>query len=71
MIEFSHMTKIVQTLRHLSLVLLIVSNFFLIIGFLVGKIVLHKSEDKIKFFARFTVMICILLITYFDRVKML
>ncbi len=65
MIEFLQTEKIMQALQHFSLILLIVSNFLLIIGFGVGKIVLHKSEDKIKFFARFTVMICILLITYF------
>lgn len=65
MIEFSHMTKIVQTLQHLSLVLLIVSNFLLIAGFVAGKIVLHKTEDAIKFFARFSVGICTLFVIYF------
>ena len=52
-------------LTPLSLILLLVSNLLLIIGFVIGKIVLRKNENNIKFFAYFSVAICVLFAVYF------
>ncbi len=52
-------------LMPVSLVLLIVSNLLLIIGFVVGKIILHKNKNAVKFFAYFSVVICVLFAIYF------
>ena len=56
--------KIIQNLP-ISLVLLIITNILLILGFVIGKIVLFKSEDAIKFYAYFSVITCILFALYF------
>lgn len=48
-----------------SLIILIISNLLLLIMFIIGKIVLKKREDALKFFSNFTVAVCILFIIYF------
>ena len=48
-----------------SLITLIISNLALLIMFVVGKIVLIKREDALKFFSNFTVLVCILFLIYF------
>lgn len=52
-------------LMPLPLTLLIVSNLLLITGFVVGKIALYKNENAVKFFAYFSVAICVLFAIYF------
>ena len=60
-INVLHILKLIP----LSLALLIVSNLLLIIGFVTGKIVLYKNENAVKFFAYFSVAICVLFAIYF------
>lgn len=48
-----------------SLITLIISNLFLLVLFIIGKIVLIKREDALKFFSNFTVAVCILFLIYF------
>ena len=63
-VDFSQIVKIAQTLP-VSLISIIFSNVLLIFGFLLGKLVLYKAEDAVKFFAYFSVAICILFVWYF------
>ena len=56
--------KIIQNLP-ISLILLIFANILLILGFIIGKIVLYKTENAIKFYAYFSVVICVLFALYF------
>ncbi len=63
-VDFSQIVKIAQTLP-VSLISIILSNVLLIFGFLLGKLVLYKAEDAVKFFAYFSVAICILFVWYF------
>lgn len=62
--EVNYILKIINSVS-VSLAVLIVSNILLIVGFLIGKIVLYKNENAIKFFARFSVAICTLFVIYF------
>ena len=48
-VDFSQIVKIAQTLP-VSLISIILSNVLLIFGFLLGKLVLYKAEDAVKFF---------------------
>lgn len=48
-----------------SLITLMISNLLLLILFIIGKVVLIKREDALKFFSNFTVAVCILFIIYF------
>lgn len=48
-----------------SLLLIIFSNIFLILGFSAGKIALWKWENAVKFFAVFSVVMSFLISAYF------
>ncbi len=60
----SNVLKIIQTLPA-SLVGIIVTNILLIIGFIIGKLVMYKAENAIKFFAYFSVFMCAFFVAYF------
>ena len=62
--DISNVLNILK-LMPLPLTLLIVSNLLLITGFVVGKIALYKNENAVKFFAYFSVAICVLFAIYF------
>ena len=64
MIDTSQIFKIIQQLP-VSLLAIIVTNVLLILGFILGKLVLYRHENAIKFFAYFSVAICILFALYF------
>ncbi len=64
MIDTTLILKIFHRLP-LSLISIIVTNTLLIFGFVIGKIVLYKFEDAIKFFAYFSVLMCALFVLYF------
>jgi hypothetical protein len=48
-----------------SLLLIILTNIILIISFLIGKVVLYKHENAVKFFSHFTVFVCVIFVAYF------
>ncbi len=58
------MTSLIKNIEILSLVMILVSNFLLMPGFLCGNIVLRKNENAIKFFAIFTVIMSFLMLLY-------
>ncbi len=64
MIDFSLVTKIIKSLPD-SLILLILSNVLLILGFVIGKIALYKAENAVKFYSLFSVFICSIFVVYF------
>lgn len=64
MIVWNQLVNIVKQLPN-SLIILIVSNVLLILGFVIGKLALYKSENAIKFYAFFSVMISMLFGIYF------
>ncbi len=63
-IDTVHIMKIVSLLP-MSLKVIIVTNVLLILGFVVGKLALYKFENAVKFFAYYSVIICILFVLYF------
>lgn len=64
MTDIAQIIKIVQLLP-VSLIAILVTNILLILGFLLGKLVLYKNENAIKFYACFSVFICTLFVLYF------
>lgn len=62
--DLSHLIKILHTLP-LSLIAIIFTNILLIFGFVVGKLALYKSENAVKFYAYFSVVISMLFALYF------
>lgn len=64
MIDSAQLIKIVQQLPA-SLISIIVTNVLLILGFLLGKFVLYRNENAIKFYAYFSVFISVLFALYF------
>ena len=63
-INMHELIKIIHTLP-VSLIAIILSNIFLIAGFIIGKLALYKYENAVKFFAYFSVVICVLFVLYF------
>lgn len=63
-IDLSHLIKILHTLP-VSLIAIIFTNILLIFGFVVGKLALYKSENAVKFYAYFSVVISMLFALYF------
>ncbi len=66
-IDIKELIKIIHTLP-VSLIALILSNIFLIAGFVIGKLAMYKYENAVKFFAYFSVVMCILFVLYFISV---
>lgn len=64
MIDTAQILKIIQDLP-ISLISIIVTNILLILGFVLGKIVLYKNENAIKFYSYFSVVISMLFTLYF------
>lgn len=64
MLDVSLIMKIFHQLPN-SLIFIIITNVLLILGFILGKLVLYKNENAIKFFAYFSVAICALFSLYF------
>lgn len=64
MIDSAQLIKIIHQLPA-SLISIIVTNVLLILGFLLGKLVLYRNENAIKFYAYFSVVICFLFALYF------
>lgn len=64
MIDTSQIYSIIHQLP-VSLISIIVTNVLLILGFILGKLLLYKYENAIKFFAYFSVVISILFVLYF------
>lgn len=62
--DLSHLIKILHTLP-VSLIAIIFTNILLIFGFVVGKLALYKSENAVKFYAYFSVVISMLFALYF------
>lgn len=48
-----------------SLLAIILTNVILIAGFVFGKLLLYKFENKIKFMSLFTVFISVVMVAYF------
>ena len=48
-----------------SLLAIILTNIILIGGFIIGKILLYKFENKVKFMSVFTVFISVVFVLYF------
>lgn len=48
-----------------SLLAIIFTNIILILGFIFGKLMLYKFENKVKFFSLFTVFISVVFVLYF------
>ena len=63
-IDVLHVMKNILLLP-LSLKFIIVFNILLILGFIIGKLVLYKNENAVKFYAYFSVVICVLFSLYF------
>ena len=63
-VDVSQVLKIISLLP-LSLKFIIVSNILLILGFIIGKLALYKNENAVKFYAYFSVVICVLFTLYF------
>lgn len=64
MLDVSLIMQIFHQLPN-SLIFIIITNILLILGFILGKLVLYKNENTIKFFAYFSVAICALFSLYF------
>lgn len=64
MIDTAQILKIIQDLP-ISLISIIVTNILLILGFVLGKLVLYKNENAIKFYSYFSVVISMLFTLYF------
>lgn len=62
--DFSMIFKIIKSFPN-SLILLILSNVILILGFIIGKIALYKAENAVKFYSLFSVFISSLFVIYF------
>lgn len=62
--DFSMILKVIKSFPN-SLILLILSNVLLILGFIIGKIALYKAENAVKFYSLFSVFICSILAIYF------
>lgn len=62
--DLSHLIKILHTLP-VSLIAIIFTNILLIFGFVIGKLALYKSENAVKFYAYFSVVISMLFALYF------
>lgn len=63
-IDMAEVSKIISLLPW-SLKMIIVTNILLIAGFVIGKLALYKNENAIKFYAYFSVVICVLFALYF------
>ena len=48
-----------------SLLAIILTNIILIVGFIFGKLLLYKFENKVKFMSLFTVFISVVFVLYF------
>lgn len=64
MIDTAQILKIIHDLP-VSLISIIVTNVLLILGFVLGKLVLYKNENAIKFYSYFSVVISMLFTLYF------
>lgn len=64
MIDTAQILKIIHDLP-ISLISIIVTNVLLILGFVLGKLVLYKNENAIKFYSYFSVVISMLFTLYF------
>ena len=64
MIDSAQLIKIIHQLPA-SLISIIATNVLLIFGFLLGKLVLYRNENAIKFYAYFSVVISLLFALYF------
>lgn len=63
-IDISELLRILNNLPA-SLIAIIITNTLLILGFILGKLALYKNENAIKFYAYFSVVICLLFALYF------
>lgn len=59
------MTNFATQVLPFVLNIFIVVNILLILGFLIGKIALYKYENAVKFYAYFSVVMCMLFVFYF------
>ena len=64
MIDSAQLIKIIHQLPA-SLISIIVTNVLLILCFALGKLVLYRNENAIKFYAYFSVVISLLFALYF------
>ncbi len=51
-----------------SLLLIIFTNIILIISFIVGKLVLYKFENAVKFFSLFAIFVSLVFVAYFASI---